>query len=106
MAEIEEVSMSGVIYKKCDEDFQISVNQILLAIKAYRLDHGDHPSSLDELVPRYLSSVPSDPFGDQQIRYDNSKKILYSVGQGGVDVGGSVGEDWRAMANPTFKIDF
>ena len=35
---------------------------IVLAIGAYRLDHGDLPASLDQLAPKYLERVPLDPY--------------------------------------------
>ena len=31
------------------------------AIAKFRKDHGRHPYSLDELVPNYLRSIPTDP---------------------------------------------
>lgn len=33
-----------------------------LALRAFRLEQGRYPQKLDELVPRYLSHVPDDPF--------------------------------------------
>jgi hypothetical protein len=35
---------------------------IALAIRLYRLDHGDWPANLASLVPAYLPAVPADPY--------------------------------------------
>ena len=64
------------------------------------------PATLDALVPQYLDSVPFDPFDRKPIRYNADKKILYSVGLNKKDLGGSEGDDWNTMENPTFKIGF
>ena len=34
------------------------------------------------------------------------KKIIYSVGKDLIDSGGSKGDDWKKMEDPTFKIEF
>ena len=47
-----------------------------------------------------------DPFDGKPIRYSKDKKIIYSVGEDGVDSGGSAGDDWRKMPDPTFSVDF
>jgi hypothetical protein len=66
-----------------------------LALRLYAVDHGGtSPLALDELVPNYLPSVPRDPFaaGDKPLRYsrsDPAAPLVYSVGDDGVDDGGS-----------------
>lgn len=93
----------------CDNDLSVSATQLLFAIKAYKINNKTLPSSLSELVPKYILSVPLDPFDGKLIRYSSSKKIIYSVGPNTVDLGGSEDEDARAARiapNPTFKINF
>lgn len=59
-----------------------------VAIERYRLDHDALPTSLDDLVPRYLAAVPRDPFApDSRLRYRRDADpsslpgyTLYSVG--------------------------
>lgn len=41
-----------------------SATQLLLALRAFELERGAMPSSLDELVPEYLRELPLDPQGD------------------------------------------
>ncbi len=74
-----------------------------LALHAYYLDHQDYPKELTELVPKYLTKVPVDPFSDGnslQYKPSNLKSIsvdggahwflkLYSIGPDGIDNAGS-----------------
>jgi hypothetical protein len=72
-----------------------------LALRAYKLEHGGYPERLQDLVPRYLTAVPSDPFDfGQPLRYrrsvsqawkkaaDHAAYTLYSVGPDRKDDGG------------------
>lgn len=64
--------------------------RVALAIERFRLREGRLPEKLDELVPDFLASVPSDPFGAGPLRYraDETEYLVYSVGPDGVDDGG------------------
>lgn len=104
--DITAISLSPVNTKKCNEDSLVSATQAIIAIKAYKNDNGDYPRSLEQLVPDYLSSVPLDYFDGNPLRYSKEDKILYSIGEDLKDEGGSAGEDWKKMPDPTFKIDF
>lgn len=99
-------SINPLFEKKCNEDSLISATQALIAIKAYQNDYGDLPNSLNQLVPDYMESIPLDYFDGNQLRYSKENRILYSVGADGKDEGGSTGEDWKKMPDPTFKINF
>jgi hypothetical protein len=72
-----------------------------LALRLYAAEHdGKFPATLDELVPKYLPSVPNDPFaaGGKPLRFslsDPGAPGIYSVGEDGIDDGGS-----RAPVNP------
>ncbi|MEA3293111.1 MAG: hypothetical protein U9P88_01410, partial [Patescibacteria group bacterium] len=101
------VDVSKSSYKrKCDKDLLLGSTQIIIAIKAFKNDTGNYPLSLNNLTPRYLSSIPIDPFNKKPLKYSAEKKIIYSVGIDLKDSGGSIGDSWREMADPTFKIDF
>ncbi len=106
MREITTISFAGVLDRKCSGDFSVTGSQILLALKGYQAETGELPLSLSELVPGYFSEVPKDPFDGKPIKYSPDKKVIYSVGPGLMDLGGSEGDDWRRMENPTFKIEF
>jgi hypothetical protein len=64
-----------------------------LAIERYRRDNGgERPSGIAALVPRYLPSVPIDPFTDAPLLYAlrDGGYDVYSVGPDGADDGGDV----------------
>jgi len=63
-----------------------------LAIERFRRQEGAAPQSLEQLVPRYLSSVPLDPFDGQPLRFvvRGGHCLLYSVGYNRRDEGGQV----------------
>jgi hypothetical protein len=100
------IGLDKVINKRCDDDLLVSATQLLFALKAYKVDTGSLPSSLGELTPKYISEIPPDPFDGKDLKYSQEKKIIYSVGADNIDSGGSEGEDWCKMKDPTFKIDF
>jgi hypothetical protein len=63
-----------------------------IAVRLYKEDHARPPAALDELVGRYLATVPNDPFTEgEPIRYlpDVEKPRLYSVSVNFVDDGGA-----------------
>lgn len=61
-----------------------------LAVRCYQSEQGRAPAGLDQLVPRYLQHVPSDPFSGHPLVYRprGTDWLLYSVGEDGVDDGG------------------
>ncbi len=69
--------------------------EVVLAAQAYRRDHGEFPPTLQQLVPDYLGSVPLDPCDSNggpllYRRDDVVKAVVWSVGDDGVDSGGTV----------------
>jgi hypothetical protein len=73
-----------------------TLRQLLIsafALKRYHLAQHHWPGQLTDLVPTYLAAVPRDPMDGQPLRYrveTNGYYRLYSVGENGVDDGGSV----------------
>lgn len=96
----------SALEKKCQDDLLVGVTQTLFAIKMFKGDTGAYPDSLHELVPKYLLSIPQDPFDGKFLRYSLEKKIIYSVGKDIIDGGGSAGGEWTAMPDPSFPISF
>lgn len=86
-------------------ELPIGATQLIMSIRAFKNDTSTLPNNLNELVPKYISSIPLDPYDKQPLRYSKEKKIIYSVGTSTEDVGGSDGSSWQ-MKNPTFKFDF
>jgi hypothetical protein len=74
-----------------------------LAIMLYRGDHGgSFPKTLAELVPKYLPTVPSDPLSNPgaTIGYvaDPERPRVYSVGENGIDDGGTAPDEHKSKA--------
>jgi hypothetical protein len=63
-----------------------------LALERYRLDTEHWPEKLGQLVPAYLSAVPTDPFDGKELRYRKLADgvIVYSVGPDRQDNGGAL----------------
>ncbi|MDD5110596.1 MAG: hypothetical protein PHI63_05300 [Patescibacteria group bacterium] len=99
-------ALTSVRYKKCEDDLLVSATQALLAVKAFKSDTGSYPAKLEALVPRYLPTAPQDPYDGKTLKYSAEKKIIYSVGDDLVDAGGSTGDTWRNVPDPTFVINF
>ena len=72
----------------CQYDVSATATRVLVALRAYRTEKGDLPRLLDELVPTYMEAVPRDAFDGAPLRYDRSKKVVYSVGENLTDDGG------------------
>jgi len=66
------------------------VAQTAVALRLYRRERGHYPERLDELVPKYLPSVPVDPFDGKPLRYKRLGRgfKVWSVGQNMKDEGG------------------
>ena len=47
-------------------------DEIVNALEAYRLEHGQYPSSLEMLVPKYLDKIKSPPWGNSGWQYMGS----------------------------------
>jgi hypothetical protein len=79
-----------------------------IAVERFRMANGRLPDSLDELAPKWLDSVPSDPFDDKPIRYKKLAKgfVTYSIGPDLKDHGGKESDpkDYRAAHDITFIV--
>jgi hypothetical protein len=69
-----------------------------LATERYRRTHGKWPAKVTDLVPKFLPSVPLDPFDGKLLRYRRLADgvVICSVGADGVDDGGVLDRE-----NPT-----
>lgn len=65
--------------------------RVAFAVERFMLAKGRLPSAIDELVPEFIEALPVDPFDGRAIRYTVSSGVysVYSVGEDGVDDGGS-----------------
>lgn len=65
-----------------DSAARLRLNQVALALAAYRAEKSGFPARLAELSPGYLAAVPKDPFTDRALSYGprGAGYLLYSVG--------------------------
>ncbi len=79
---------------------QTAVNQAIIAcaLERFRLDTGQYPQALDQLVPQYLPLIPNDVVRGHPMFYQtttNGLYILRSVGPNGIDDrNNSLSDDW------------
>ena len=89
------ISVAMLDYNEYVEHIATAQARLLLAdagvsIARYRQEHGHYPKTFAELIPDYLSKVPTDPFNGEPIHMKHSSNglILYSVGHNLKDDGG------------------
>jgi hypothetical protein len=72
------------------------VTEVALALRLYRKEHGRYPEDLQALAPKFLPSVPSDPYDGKPLRYRKLAKgfKVWSVGGNRKDDGGVKVRDW------------
>ena len=72
------------------------VTMTALALRLYRKENGRYPENLQQLVPKYLPSVPIDPYDGKPLRYRKLQKgfKVWSVGGNRKDDGGVKVWDW------------
>lgn len=90
-------------------------HRTVFAIERFRLEHGEHPESLRDLVPRYLSEEPRGVGSPNGLVYQPGDPrsgdlgyILYSVGRDATDhfgVGPDTHGQWGALGNVEAKGD-
>jgi hypothetical protein len=70
---------------------------VALAAESFRRAEGRWPKGIDELVPKYLTAVPRDPFDQGPLKLAASPDgvVVYSVGPDGKDDGGAVWSEDR-----------
>ncbi|HRK33564.1 MAG TPA: hypothetical protein PLJ47_03125 [Candidatus Hydrogenedentes bacterium] len=84
---------------------RIRVAAAAIAVERYRIASGKLPDSLDALVPRFLESVPQDPFDGAPLRYIREDKgfAVYSIGENMTDEGGLRGSK-RGVGDEVFSV--
>jgi hypothetical protein len=107
-----ESSFSTYFSRRCYIHAHTEGVKTIVALKSYELDSGSLPDKLDELIPKYLSKLPVDPFNLSYLKYSKLNKWVYSVGNNFLDGGGSAdayyiwhcGNNKACSLNPTFPI--
>lgn len=71
--------------------------RVALASEEYRLATGKFPSSIEEILPKFLSAILQDPFDGQPLRILNHDEgiVIYSIGEDMRDDGGQLERKYR-----------
>ncbi|MGK0187120.1 MAG: hypothetical protein ACI9R3_002906 [Verrucomicrobiales bacterium] len=81
----------------CDENLRSNILlealRVTAAVRLFEDTQGNLPDELDELVPNFLAAVPLDIADGEQLRYDSSRRIVYSLGSDAIDDGGAENSD-------------
>ena len=79
-------------------NIRLELMRLAAALSVFRAENGHYPEKLDDLVPRFVASLPIDIYSDKPPIYkaddDRAGCLLYSVGQNGVDDGGTDVSGW------------
>jgi hypothetical protein len=83
---------------------------VCLALQAYRRDHGNYPESLGALPPRYIASIPEDPYDGKPMKYRRTDTgddfVLYSIASDFKDDGSAVENRWESCESPPKPVDY
>lgn len=90
--------------KRCQLETRIALVRAQIALRAYGQANGALPVSLAALVPDYLESIPVDRFGGAPLRYSRERAIVYSIGDDGIDAGGSDPPMQTDAHEPTIRV--
>lgn len=90
---------------------QLGGARLVFAIERFRQLEGRQPKQLDELIPKYLASLPPDPFAANgevlRGRLENGFWQIYSIGENQMDDGGRVmasAQQWNWKTQPDWVI--
>jgi len=80
----------------------------LAVLKAYQLERGQFPETLEQLVPEYLPEVPIDPFIGEPLKYVRSDEAVtvYAIGFDLKDDGGTkwTGSTFKGKGDYVFHV--
>jgi len=89
-------ALGSVVRVHAEAEARHRAAAVLVAATRQRLETGELPKSLDDLVPNPLSTVPRDPFTADQpllMKRGNDSLLVYSIGHDGEDDGGPARRD-------------
>ncbi len=62
--------------KRCAFEAKLALAQVVIAMRAYEVEQGDLPESMDALVPDYLVEVPTNPYVGRALRYSKIDRTV------------------------------
>jgi hypothetical protein len=101
-------AFAHVTARDCEVMAQLDAAHVALAIERHRRATGKLPDSLDDLVPKFLDNIPTDPFDGKPLKYKNLDPgfVIYSIGADRQDDGGKErGPERKRPNDVTFIIE-
>jgi hypothetical protein len=74
-----EPNVPRILERRCQADLQLDVTRVALALRGFKDETSALPEKLDELVPRWLKSVPRDPYDGQPLRWSREIGCIWCV---------------------------
>jgi hypothetical protein len=77
-----------------------------LAATVYRIEHGAYPKAAADLVPKYLTLLPFDPFSGEplKVKPEDGGVVFYSIGPDMADDGGAPYDLTSQKGDITFRL--
>ena len=71
--------------------FRYDFVRLIVALHLHRIDHGEWPGALQDMIPESLSEIPRDPFDGESLRYRivDGLPLIWSVGPDRIDQSGA-----------------
>lgn len=85
------LDVAGLVEKRRWHDGDLSAEELSARAVAYRMDHGEYPERLEDLIPDYAESIPPDPWTGLAPLYRREGPndfVIYSPGPDRKDDGG------------------
>jgi len=99
-------SITNLMSAEAQQRARISCVQTALAIERCRLANSALPERLENLVPSYLTDVPTDPFDGKALRYKRQPVgyAVYSIGMNLQDDNGSKPPQYKHEGDIVFEV--
>jgi hypothetical protein len=91
LAKLTVPGLTPIIIKYRRRSAELRATAVVLALRQYQQAEQHSPQTLQDLVPKYLSEVPVDPFDGKPLHYrvrTDGRWIVYSVGPNQLDENG------------------
>ena len=93
-------------FDRCQLETHASLVEALIAAKAYSDSEGALPARLEDLVPRYLDTLPLDRYVGAPLRYARAAPAVYSIGADLADAGGGASPNPDDPDEPGLSLAF
>jgi hypothetical protein len=82
-------ALRAAIWATTRPEYEAKVVDVTFALTAWRMEHGDYPETLEQLVPQYLAEMPVSPYSEKPIRYFKRDNMLLLSSSDDYQLGGS-----------------